>query len=152
MRIYVNARASLVAKYKNEEEKTMKKNVETIVKHAEVSEKVIEAYLVKCITKMGLLCLKYSNPGMVGYPDRLIVLPNGMVIWAELKSKGKKLSAVQTQRFTVLKIMGHFIAIIDSKEGVDNLCKSLTAYMRDLIKQQNEERARAAAAEEGAQA
>ena len=39
----------------------MKKQVENIVRHSEVSEKAIEAYLVKRCKESGLLCLKYSN-------------------------------------------------------------------------------------------
>jgi hypothetical protein len=99
---------------------------------------------------MGLLCLKYSNPGMVGYPDRLIVLPVcSQVIWVELKSKGKKLSAIQRQRFDQLTKMGHDVAIIDSPTGVNNLCIAIQKYVDDTKKQMAGLKA---AAEEGAQA
>jgi hypothetical protein len=124
----------------------MKRNIENIVKHAEVSEKVIEEYLVKCVTKMGMLCLKYSNPNMVGYPDRLIVLPVcGQVIWVELKSKGKKPSAIQRQRFNQLTRMHHGIVIIDSPKGVNELCAAIKEYVDDMKKRADE----AKAAEEG---
>ena len=44
----------------------MKQSIEKIVKHAEVSEKAIEQYLTDSVKKLGGICLKYTNPGMVG--------------------------------------------------------------------------------------
>ena len=49
----------------------MKKNIANIVNHADVSEKMIECYLCDSVKQMGGVCLKYSNAGMVGYPDRM---------------------------------------------------------------------------------
>ena len=53
-----------------------KRSIENITHHADVSEKAIERYLVEQAKINGLLCLKYSNPNMVGYPDRLLVIDN----------------------------------------------------------------------------
>ena len=76
---------------------------------ADVSEKAIERYLVEQAKQNGLLCLKYSNPNMVGYPDRLLVLPGGNVIWVELKSKGRKPTKIQQMRMAELTGMGHLV-------------------------------------------
>lgn len=100
---------------------SLKKAASNIVDHAEVSEKTIEKYLAKRAAEYGLLCLKYSNPNMVGYPDRLIVLPGNAVIWVELKSKGKKPTKVQQLRITDLRNRGHYVWVIDSREMVDEL-------------------------------
>ena len=104
---------------------TPARGIDNIVRHAEVSEKAIEKYLVDQTKLLGLPCLEYSNPNMVGYTDRLIVLPEGGVVWVELKSKGRKPSKVQQVRMAELTAMDHDVHVIDSKAGVDNLIEDL---------------------------
>lgn len=104
---------------------TPKKSAENIANYSEVSEKSIEKYLTKRATELGLLCLKYSNPNMVGYPDRLLVLPGGGVIWVELKSKGRKPTKIQQVRVAELSDMGHTVRVIDNKADIDELIKTI---------------------------
>lgn len=99
----------------------MEKKIENLVKHAEVSEKAIERYLADCVKELGGICLKYSNPGMVGYPDRICLLPGGVTIWVELKSKGGELKAVQKIRITQLRKIGHTVHVCSSKEAIDEV-------------------------------
>lgn len=100
-----------------------KRSIENITHHADVSEKSIERYLVEQAKQNGLLCLKYSNPNMVGYPDRLLVLPGGGVVWVELKSKGRKPTKIQQMRMSELTGMGHLVKVIDNKADIDELIK-----------------------------
>jgi len=100
-----------------------KRSIENLTHHADVSEKAIERYLVEQAKQNGLLCLKYSNPNMVGYPDRLLVLPGGDVIWVELKSKGRKPTKIQQIRMAELNGMGHLVRVIDNKADIDELVK-----------------------------
>lgn len=99
----------------------MKKSIENIVKHAEVSEKAIERYLTDSVKALGGVCLKYSNPGMVGYPDRICLLPGGVTVWVELKSKGETLKAVQKVRICQMVKIGHAVHVCDSKEAIDQV-------------------------------
>ena len=99
----------------------MRKKVENIVRHSEVSEKAIEAYLVRRCKESDLLCLKYSNANTTGYPDRVVCLPHCNVVWVELKSKGKKPTKLQEIRHQELQELGHQVFVIDSKDGVDKL-------------------------------
>jgi len=103
----------------------MEKKILNIVEYATTSEKAIEAYLVKEVTKAGCLCLKYSNPNATGYPDRVVIEPNGIVQWVELKSKGRRPSPIQQIRFDELRSLGHEIFIIDSREKVDAFIRQL---------------------------
>ena len=98
--------------------------IENIINHSEVSEKEIEKYLIRRTKEIGLICLKYSNPNMIGYPDRMILLPNSKIIWVELKSKGKKPSSIQLVRFSEMKKLGHIVQVVDSKKGIDMLIDS----------------------------
>lgn len=102
-----------------------KRSIENLTHHADVSEKAIERYLAELAKQNGLLCLKYSNPNMVGYPDRLLVLPGGGVVWVELKSKGRKPTKIQQIRMSELTGMGHLVKVIDNKADIDELIKTI---------------------------
>ena len=93
--------------------------IERITRHSETSEKAIEAYLVRRVKEMGGLCLKYSNPNMAGYPDRICVMPEGRTFWVELKSKGEKSRLLQLARMDSLKRRGNQVYTVSSREMVD---------------------------------
>lgn len=101
----------------------MKKSIENIVQHAEVSEKAIERYLCDVVKKLGGVCLKYSNANMVGYPDRVALMPGGLCIWFELKSKGRTTSKVQAIRIAQLESIGHHVYVCDSKESINEVLR-----------------------------
>lgn len=103
-----------------------KTSIYNITHHSEVSEKEIEKYLSKRAKEIGVLCLKYSNPNMVGYPDRLLAIPGGGVVWVELKSKGRKPSKIQAARFEELARLGHSVYVIDNKADIDKLLNDIT--------------------------
>ena len=95
--------------------------IDNIVRHAEVSEKSIERYLVKVVDSFGGICLKYSNPNVSGYPDRVAIMPNGRTCWFEIKSKGKKPSKLQMVRFSHMARLGHFVYVVDNKEDINEI-------------------------------
>ncbi|MCR4774580.1 MAG: VRR-NUC domain-containing protein [Prevotella sp.] len=103
----------------------MKKYIANIVNHAAVSEKSIERYLCFRCTVHGGVCLKYSNPNQAGYPDRVMLLPNGRTIWVELKSMGEKPRRLQVERMKKLASLGHEVHVCDSKQSVDEIFNGL---------------------------
>lgn len=59
-------------------------------------EKEIEGKLRSMVRDHGGMCLKWVCPGWAGVPDRIVLLPGGRVIFAELKRpKGGRLSERQ---------------------------------------------------------
>lgn len=102
----------------------MNRNIKNIVEHADVSEKAIERYLCDVVKKLGGVCLKYSNANMVGYPDRVALMPGGLCVWFELKSKGRKTSKVQDIRIDQLARIGHVVYVCDSKESINNVMRN----------------------------
>lgn len=102
----------------------MKKSIKNIVQHAEVSEKAIERYLCEVVNKLGGVCLKYSNANMVGYPDRVALMPGGICIWFELKSNGRTTSKVQAIRIAQLESIGHTVYVCDSKQSINDVMMS----------------------------
>lgn len=101
--------------------------INRIINNAEESEKSIERYLVARVKDLNGICLKYSNPGMIGYPDRIVLLPWGVTFWVELKSKGKHLQAIQRERISQMANIGHIVYVCDSKEDIDDLIEAYHA-------------------------
>lgn len=59
-------------------------------------EKDIEQKLRRAVEKHGGLCLKWVCPGWSGVPDRIVLLPGGRLMFAELKRpKGGKVAELQ---------------------------------------------------------
>ena len=52
-------------------------------------ESRVEGALRKKVTAAGGLCLKFVSPGQRGVPDRLCIMPHGVVAFVELKAPGK---------------------------------------------------------------
>lgn len=99
----------------------MDKKIEKIVRHAAVSEKPLERYLTERVKELGGVALKYSNPGAVGYPDRVCLLPGGMTLWVELKSRGEELRKIQRIRIMQMRQLGHQVGVCKSREEIDRL-------------------------------
>jgi hypothetical protein len=98
------------------------------------SEKQIEQYLVKECKKRDWLCWKFTSPGTCGVPDRIIIPKKTDVLmgtafyhaypqvyFAELKSPKGKLSELQKKRIAELGSKFHKVAVINSKDEVDEL-------------------------------
>ena len=96
-----------------------------IANHADVSENAIESYLVKKVEQEGGIALKYTNPYQAGFPDRLVLMPEGKMCWVEVKSKGKKPRMLQIQRHEQLIRLGYKVFVIDSREKVDKLINGI---------------------------
>lgn len=83
-----------------------------------ILEKEIERKLANAVKKKGGIALKFTSPGFDGMPDRLILLPNGRVAFAELKAPGKKPRALQLARHRLLRKLGFMVFVIDNKNRI----------------------------------
>lgn len=79
------------------------------------TEKDIENYLKR---KCPGLCLKFTSPGTVGVPDRIVVIPAG-VFFVEVKAPGKKPRISQLAMHRKFERLGHKVWVVDSYEAVD---------------------------------
>lgn len=90
------------------------------------NEKVTEAYLRSEIKKLGGTAYKFVSPGNAGVPDRMICLPGGRILFAELKSESKKSTPKQRQQQNKLRVLGFTVySDIDTKAKVDDLVRNL---------------------------
>jgi len=88
-------------------------------------ERDVEKYLVKQVEALGGLCWKWA--GRVGVPDRVVMLPDGSVLFVEVKTKGGKLSKMQNVVHRKMSEIGHDVYVVWSKKDVDELLTDLSA-------------------------
>lgn len=85
-----------------------------------ILEKEVEGYLKRQVEVRGGLCIKWTSPGTTGLPDRIILLPGGRVIFAEMKrAKGSRVGALQSYWRSVLQRMGFAAYTLYTKSEVD---------------------------------
>lgn len=84
-------------------------------------EKFIEEKLKKAVKEKGGLCLKFVSPGFDGVPDRIILMPGGIMAFAELKAPGKKLRPLQERRKRQLESLGFSVLCIDNTKCIGGI-------------------------------
>ena len=88
-------------------------------------EKTVEAKLVAAVKGMGGLAPKFTSPGYDGMPDRLVLLPNGILAFVELKAPGKKLRPLQVRRKAQLEGLGFSVYCIDRPEQIGGVLSEI---------------------------
>ena len=83
-------------------------------------EREIEKELVTKTKAMGGIAPKFTSPGFDGMPDRLVLLPNGKMAFAELKAPGKKPRPLQEARHRLLRRLG-LVYVIDRLEQIESV-------------------------------
>ena len=91
-------------------------------------EKTIEAYLVKMVRINGGMAIKNDATIRKGIPDRTVIMPEGVVVFVEMKRRGKKMSSHQEREMKRLQDMGQYTAIVDWYEG----CLDLVEWCLDV--------------------
>ena len=92
-----------------------------------MNEKQIENKLTTAVKKNGGIALKLVCPGFAGMPDRLILLPDGHVGFAELKAPGKKPRPLQLARHRLLRELGFKVYVIDDIAQIGGMLDELHA-------------------------
>lgn len=87
------------------------------------SEKYLERKLVKAVEQIGGMCIKIHNPYYRGLPDRLVVMPDGGIVWVELKTLGKKPTKLQELAHAELRKREQAVYIIDSEAKLNEFTK-----------------------------
>ena len=85
-------------------------------------EAKIERRLVSKVADAGGMCLKWT--GAVGVPDRIVLLPQGQVVFVEVKAAGGKLSPMQLLMHKKLRSLGARVEVVWSNSDVDTLMQS----------------------------
>ena len=90
-----------------------------------MDERRIERCLVDDIKKSGGLCLKFISPGAAGVPDRMIIMPDGRIVFAELKTEAGRLSKIQQHMIDELKRRNADVRVLYGLQDVKDFLKEL---------------------------
>ncbi|MDA5524907.1 VRR-NUC domain-containing protein [Yersinia kristensenii] len=83
---------------------------------AYIREDSIEDHLVKEVKKAGGMAYKFVSPGRRSVPDRLVLLPDGKVIFVECKAPGEKPTAAQIREHEKIRALGFIVRVLNSKD------------------------------------
>lgn len=110
----------------------VEKSAQSAHRHKEdkVREKTIEQKFVKAVKAMGGIAPKFISPGFDGMPDRLVLLPTGIIAFVEVKRYGEKPRPLQEARHELLRRLGFDVYILDDGEQIPGL---LTEIRGDLF-------------------
>ena len=81
-------------------------------------ESAVEGRLTEMLRKRGALCLKFVSPGNPGVPDRIVLLPGGRVIFAELKAQSGRTGALQERQIARMRGLGADVRVLKGMEQV----------------------------------
>ena len=88
-------------------------------------ERDIEKALVAKVKSLGGTAEKFTSPNRRSVPDRIITLPGGKIIFAELKSPGKKPTETQSRDHARRRMLGCDVRVIDSFEMIEGFPKEV---------------------------
>lgn len=89
-------------------------------------ERRVEQPVVEWLRARGCVCLKLNLIGSTGWPDRLILIPGGQVVFIEFKRPGERLRRNQPHRVAMLRALGFTVKVYDdAKTAIEDLDTSL---------------------------
>ena len=77
-----------------------------------MAERSVEKRLVEGVEALGGVTMKLEVPGSRFWPDRLLIGPNGQVVFVELKTDAGRLSRGQDARIAQLRALNHMVAVL----------------------------------------
>ena len=89
-------------------------------------ERIIEQALVKAVKARGGMCPKFTSPGMDGMPDRLVLFPEGVLAFVEVKAPGEKPRPLQVHRHEELRRLGFQVYVLDSLDQIGGVLDAIT--------------------------
>lgn len=96
-------------------------------------ESKVERLLVEGARELGGMALKFISPGRAGVPDRLVVLPNGVVHFVELKADGGALSKQQERMIAKLREIGQTVLVLYGEQEVRHYLDNLRELMNGAV-------------------
>ena len=86
---------------------------------ASPTESSIERKIVEHCQKFDVLCYKWVSPSRRGVPDRILIFPDGRVVFAELKTKWGRLSPLQRYEHKRLTEQGATVVVFKTFENYE---------------------------------
>jgi hypothetical protein len=83
-------------------------------------EKDIEKLFTAEIKRTGGKAYKFTSPGNDGVPDRIVMLPDGRIVFVELKTDTGKLSKLQELQCKKIAELGQTVRVLHGLSEVRN--------------------------------
>jgi hypothetical protein len=84
------------------------------------TEDTVENHLRKLVKALGGLCIKLNPFGYAGIPDRMVLLPGGIILFYELKRPvGGKYEPLQLRWHAKLRRLGFTVYVCHTKALVE---------------------------------
>lgn len=96
-----------------------------------MKESELEARLVRGVKALGGKAYKFISPGNVGVPDRIVILPGGRIVFAELKTENGRLTLNQTHQINTLRHLGVEAWEVRGAKGVADALSVLRERLQD---------------------
>lgn len=94
-------------------------------------ESEVEKYLREQVEKHGGKCVKFIPDFSRGFPDRIVILPHGVLVWVETKRPvGGHVDPAQNVQHVILRRLGQRVEVVWTKEEADALLTELTSNLR----------------------
>ena len=87
-------------------------------------ERDVEQKLRREVEKRGGRCFKFLS-SVSGVPDRILLLPGGLVIFVELKKEGEKPRKLQEVQMRKIRELGFRVRVVDSEQGIQELMREI---------------------------
>ena len=94
-------------------------------------ERDIEKWLRRQVESLGGLAFKFTSPGNDGVPDRLAVLPGGLIYFVELKTDRGRLSPLQVWQQDRRRQLGVNVAVIRGMEEAAEFIEEVRDAIHD---------------------
>lgn len=85
----------------------------------DILERDVEKAFVKRVKALGGTAEKFTSPARRSVPDRLVTLPNGRMIFVELKAPGKEPTEKQALDHDRRRALGCDVRVIDTVEAAN---------------------------------
>ena len=90
-------------------------------------ENEVESYLRRRVEQAGGRCVKFVPDFARGFPDRIVLLPRGVLVWVETKRpRGGVLSPTPKPHHVPLRRLGPPVELVWTTEEADALVTELT--------------------------
>ena len=90
-------------------------------KYGGISETPIEEYLKKKVESIGGICIKGNAHNQRGMPDRVCILPKGVIVFVEVKRPGLKPRLNQRLMIKRFNRLGHTAVYVNTFKMIDAL-------------------------------
>ena len=90
-----------------------------------MEERKIEQKLVQAVNAVGGIAPKLVSPGYDGMPDRIVLLPGGIIAFVEVKAMGRQPRPLQLHRHETLCRLGFKVFVLDDAAAIASMLTAI---------------------------